>query len=123
MDLALRGQIREWQPQLRMLFLTRITLYKYRLQLPGFELPSAVCDLQLEFDSQLAATLEGMADRLEEKAPRDNHDFRDSFERLESAVRARFPDEPHKTITAELKTFLALSQTAGDLVTSLANKV
>jgi multidrug resistance protein MdtO len=68
-DFALRGQIREWQPQRRMLFVTRITLFKYRLQFPGFELPSAVCDLQLEFDSQLAATLERIADRLEEKAP------------------------------------------------------
>jgi multidrug resistance protein MdtO len=29
-DLALRSQIRKWQPQLRMLFLTRITLFKYR---------------------------------------------------------------------------------------------
>jgi len=29
------------KPQLRTLFLIRITLFKYRLQLPGFELRSA----------------------------------------------------------------------------------
>ena len=40
-DLASRSQIREWQPQLRTLFPIRITLFKYRLQLPGFELRSA----------------------------------------------------------------------------------
>ena len=40
-DLALRNQIRRWQPQLRALFVTRIALMKYRLQLPGFELPDS----------------------------------------------------------------------------------
>ena len=38
-DLALRSRIRRWLPQLRTLFVTRIALLKYRLQLPGFELP------------------------------------------------------------------------------------
>src|SRR5215469_11841173 len=38
-DLALRDRIRRWQPQLRVLFITRITLWKYRMRLPGFELP------------------------------------------------------------------------------------
>jgi hypothetical protein len=51
----LRKQIREWQPQLRMLFLTRITLFNYRLQLTGFELPERVRASQLEFDDRLAA--------------------------------------------------------------------
>jgi hypothetical protein len=41
-DLALRTRILRWQPQLRMLFLTRIALWRYRLQLPGFELPKPV---------------------------------------------------------------------------------
>jgi multidrug resistance protein MdtO len=41
-DLALRERIRKWQPQLRMLFLMRTALIKYRLRLPGFELPEAV---------------------------------------------------------------------------------
>ena len=33
-----------------LLFLTRITLFKYRLQLTGFELPADVLASQLEFD-------------------------------------------------------------------------
>jgi multidrug resistance protein MdtO len=122
-DLALRGQIRECQPQLRMLFLTRITLFKYRLQLPGFELPPAVRASQLEFDSQLAATLESMADRMEQKVPTETHDFEDAFERLESAVRACCTEGPHQSIAIDLKTFLALSRTAESVVMSLANEV
>lgn len=122
-DLALRGQIREWQPQLRMLLLTRITRYKFRLQLPGFELPPEVRALQTEFDGRLAATLELMAKRLENTIPPEHHDLKGAFERLESTVRACCMEEPHQSIAVELKTFLALSRTAEDLVTSLANKV
>lgn len=53
-DLALRDRIRRWQPQLRKLFLTRIALWKYRVQLPGFELPKSVDMAQQEFDHDLA---------------------------------------------------------------------
>jgi multidrug resistance protein MdtO len=86
-DLALRSQLRKWQPQLRMLFLTRITLFKYRLQLTGFELPATVRASQREFDSRLAVVLDGMADRMEGQTPAEDHDFKDAFERLEKAVR------------------------------------
>jgi len=41
-DLALRERIIRWQTQVRMLFLTEIALWKYRAQLPGFELPTAL---------------------------------------------------------------------------------
>ena len=34
-NLALRDRIRQWQTQLRMLFVTRIALWKYRMRLPG----------------------------------------------------------------------------------------
>jgi multidrug resistance protein MdtO len=122
-DLALRRQIREWQPQLRMLFLTRITLFKYRLQLTGFELPAAVRASQLEFDSRLAVILDRMADRMEEKAPTEDQDFRDAFERLEKVVRTCCSEGPQQSIAIELKAFLALSRTAESLVRSLDNEI
>ena len=46
-----------------MLFLTRIPRYKFRLQLPGFELPSEARALQTELDWRLAAILGLMANR------------------------------------------------------------
>jgi hypothetical protein len=106
-----------------MLFVTRITLFKYRLQLPGFELPPAVQASQLEFDGRLAAILERMADRMEEKSPIKDHDLKDAFEPLEIGVRKSRTEDPHQYIAIELKTFLALSQTAESLVMSLANEV
>jgi multidrug resistance protein MdtO len=82
-DLALRDRIRRWQPQLRLLFLTRITLLKFRLQLPGFQLPEPVQLAQQEFDHRLAKTLDAMAERMESKGPEVRESLEDSFERLE----------------------------------------
>ena len=68
-DLALRNRIREWQPNLRMIFITRLVLWKYRARLPGFELPEAIQPAQEEFDERLAKALEGLADRMEDIGP------------------------------------------------------
>ena len=122
-DLMLRRQIREWQPQLRMLFLTRITLFKYRLQLTGFELPERVRASQLEFDDRLAAILETMAERMEERAPKEDHDYKDEFEHLEKVLDSYCTEASHQSIAIEMKTFLALSHTAKSLVMSLAQEI
>jgi hypothetical protein len=106
-----------------MLFLTRITLFKYRLQLTGFELPAAVRASQLEFDSRLAVVLDRMADRIEGQASAEDRDFKDAFERLEKAVRTCCSEEPQRSRAIELQTFLALSRTAKGLVMSLDNEI
>jgi len=122
-DLVLRSQLRKWQPQLRMLFLTRITLFKYRLQLTGFELPAAVRASQLEFDSRLAVVLDRMADRMEGQTPAEDHDFKDAFDRLEKAVRNCCSEGPQRSRAIELQTFLALSRTTKSLIMSLDNEI
>jgi multidrug resistance protein MdtO len=122
-DLMLRKQIREWQPQLRMLFLTRITLFKYRLQLTGFELPERVRASQLEFDDRLAAILETMAERMEGEAPKEGHDYTDEIEQLEKVLRGYRTEASNQSIATEMKTFLALSYTSKNLVMSLAQEI
>ena len=78
----------------------------------------------IQFTSEfLAATLELMSNRVENITLPEHHDLRGTFELLERAVRACCMEGPHHSIAIELKTFLALSQNAEDLVTSLANKV
>jgi multidrug resistance protein MdtO len=121
--LNLRAQIREWQPKLRMLFLTRITLFKYRLQLTGFELPANVLASQLEFDRRLAVILERMADRMEGKEPMEDLDHKDAFDRLEKAVLACCSEGTQQSTAIELKTLLALSRTAESLVLSLEDEI
>jgi multidrug resistance protein MdtO len=64
-DLALRECIRKWQPQLRTLFLMRIASLKYRLQLPGFELPEPVLLSLREYDNRSATLLDAVADWIE----------------------------------------------------------
>ena len=64
-DLRLRDHIRQWQPQLRTLFVMRIASWKYRLQLHGFELPESVRVSQQEYDDRSAAVLEDLANRIE----------------------------------------------------------
>ena len=66
-DLVLRDQIREWQPQLRTLFLLRIAAWKYRVQLSGFELPEGVQAWQRLYDKRSADILNDLADRVEGK--------------------------------------------------------
>lgn len=121
--LQLRSQIRKWPPQLRMLSLTRITLFKYRLQLTGFELPAVVRASQLEFDSRLTMVLDGIADRMEGRTPAEDPDFADAFEHLEKAVRTCSSEGLQRSMAIELKTFLALSRTAESLVMSLEKEI
>jgi hypothetical protein len=67
---------------------------------------------QLEFDSRLATILDKIANRIEEGAPPEDHDFKDALEGLEKAVRTCCSEEPQRSIAIDLQTFLALSHTA-----------
>src|SRR5262249_5884612 len=49
-NLELRSSIRQWQPQLRTLFVMRVASLKYRLELPGFELPESIRLRHQEYD-------------------------------------------------------------------------
>jgi multidrug resistance protein MdtO len=122
-DLALRGRIRQWQPKLRTLFVTRIALLKYRLQLPGFELPELVRVAQEEFDDQLAKMLDGMANRLEGEAPAAKDNLEDSFERLEQTIRTCCSGRPEESFTVELQTFLSLSRNIESVTSSLDKEI
>jgi multidrug resistance protein MdtO len=118
-DLELRDRIRQWQPQLRTFFVVRIALLKYRLQLPGFELPEAARMAQQEFDNLTANLLDGMADRMEGKTPEVDPRSHDSFERLEQTIRACCSEGPQGLLTAHMETFLALSRSIESVTMSL----
>jgi hypothetical protein len=78
---------------------------------------------QLEFDDRLAAILEAMAERMEGKAPKEGHDYRDTFEQLEKVLHGYCTEASNQSIEIEMKTFLALSRTANNLVMSLAQEI
>src|SRR5260370_26831475 len=95
-DLALRDRILQWQPLLRMLFLTRIALWKFRVQLPGFELPEPVVLAQQEFDHHLATTLDGMADRIEGTSSERSDNFLLSLKSLAQSIRTSSSEKSHE---------------------------
>ena len=121
--LVLRDRIREWQPELRTLFLMRIASIKYRLRLPGFELPEPVLLAQKQFDERLAGLLNGMADRLQGKARGETTRLEDSLAHLEDVVRACSPAEPSATLNARRETFLILSRRIENAAVTLDQKI
>jgi len=122
-DLALRGQIMRWQTQVRVLFLMETTWLKYRLQLPGFELPEGLREAQLEFDDEFARTLESMADRFEGKRSTRKVEFENSFKRLERNIQACYSRDSSQQVIAQLQTFQSLCLKIGSLTMSLANEI
>ena len=107
-DLALRDRIRQWQPNLRMLFITRIVLWRYRAGLPGFELPEAMQPAQKEFDNRLATALDGMADRMDGQASTRVDDLTSAYEQLEQAA-LQGPPHQNRELAPQIQSFLLLS--------------
>ena len=96
---------------------------KYRLQLPGFELPEPARVAQQQFDDRLAGMLDGMADRMEGKPPQGTDRVEDAFERLEQTVRNCCSEGPQKLLTAKIQTFLALSRSIENVTISLDKEI
>ena len=107
-DLRLRDRIRQWQPNLRMLFITRVVLWRYRVGLPGFELPAAIQPAQREFDNRLAMALDGMADRMDGKAATRVDDLKSAYAQLEQAA-LQGPPHQKRQLTPQIQSFLLLS--------------
>lgn len=121
-DIAMRAQLLQWQLQLQRIFLARIAMLKYRLRLPGFELPAQVQTIQMEYDGHQAAALEAMADRLEGKAMR-REDSGPSFQSVEQAVQQCCRTEAQANAGAQLSTFISLAHHLDSLVQSLNQEV
>jgi len=121
-DLAWRNRFRQWQPQLRLLFVTEIALWKYRARLPGFELPHTVGAAQQAFDDELARTLEAIADRIEGRPSQE--DFLDeSLARLERAVSTYEGSEPQPATADRFQAFLSLHRRIESLTSSLQKEI
>jgi multidrug resistance protein MdtO len=117
-DLALRNHIRQWQPDLRILFILRLVLWRYRVRLPGFELPEAIQPAQAEFDNRLATELDRMADRWNGDESAQKDDLTSAYAQLEQATWKALPKEQHQ-LTPKIKSFLLLSRRIATLADSL----
>jgi multidrug resistance protein MdtO len=120
--LALRDRIRRWQPQLRTLFLMRVASLKYRLQLPGFELPEAARLSQQRYDDRSAEVLDAMADRIEGHPRQVGPMSEDPFGQLEQKLRACCAKEEQHIAEAHVRSFIILLRGINGLTTSLAEE-
>jgi multidrug resistance protein MdtO len=121
-DLLWRSRIREWQPQLRLIFIADIALWKFRAGLPGFELPRTVGAAQRTFDDELARALEGIADRIEGR-PSQTGPFEVSLASLEGAVSTYEGSEPQPATAGRFAAFLYLHRRNESLTSSLQKEI
>jgi multidrug resistance protein MdtO len=121
-DLAWRSRIREWQPQLRLIFIADIALWKYRAGLPGFESPKTVGAAQRAFDDELARALEAIADRIEGRASQAGL-LEKSLASLERAVSTYEGSEPPPATAGRFAAFLSLHRRIESLTSSLLKEI
>jgi len=121
-DLAWRSRLKQWQPQLRLLFVAEIALWKYRARLPGFELPRTLGAAQRAFHDELARTLEAIVDRIEGRPPQVGL-FEESLERLERAVTTYEGSKLQPGTPDRFQAFLSLHRTIESLTRSLQKEI
>ena len=119
-DLAMRSLIRRTQPQMRVLFIMQIAEWKYRAQLPGFELPEAIAVQQREFDDRLAESLDAMADRVEGRSRGAQETLQDARARLERTIQAY---RPKGTSEGRYDALLLLGRKIESSILSLTNEI
>ena len=122
-NLEVRSYIRQWQPQLRTLFVMRNASLKYRLQLPGFELPQSVRLLQQAYDERSARVLEDLADQIESNSRQARPMSEDSFGHLEQKLHACYAKEEQPVAEAHVRSFITLLRGIDGLTTSLAEEI
>jgi len=119
-NLAFRSRITRAQPELRMLFLTLLAASKYRMRLPGFELPEPVLNIQRELGDDLAGVLETMADRVEGKSSRHANSLEGRVPALERTVETYRSQASRQPSADGFDAFLALHRRLERLTTSLS---
>jgi multidrug resistance protein MdtO len=122
-NLELRSQIRRWQPQLRTLFVMRITSLKYRLQLPGFEWPEIVRIRQQKYDEQSARMLEEMADCIEGDCTAIVRGPDESAELLKWTIEETLAAQSRGLLDGRAQSFITLMQGIDGLTRSLASEI
>ncbi|MBV8052901.1 MAG: FUSC family protein [Acidobacteriaceae bacterium] len=122
-DLVQRSEVLRWQPQVRILFINRVALWRYRAKEPGFELPAAIVAAQQDVDNHLAAALDAMAAKLDGKPPHEDTIPATLLEHLDHAVEASISKESDEVLAARLQTFLSLCRKTKSLTAALQGEI
>jgi multidrug resistance protein MdtO len=101
----------------------RVALLKYRLQLPGFELPESVRLLQQAYDERSARILEEMADRVDGREHSGAGQGEQSAAARKEALRNIELEARRELHPAQAQSFVTLLQAIDVLTTSLAGEI
>jgi hypothetical protein len=101
----------------------RISSLKYRLALPGLELPESVRLRQQEYDEHSAHMLEEMAERIEGNAPAAENSIQESHELLNRTVEEIHGQGPAQLPSGRATSFVALLRSIDELTSSLASEI
>jgi len=105
---------------MRVLFIMQIAEWKYRAQLPGFELPEAIAVEQREFDDRLAESLDAMADRIEGRSRGVQQTLQEARARLERTIQGY---RPKATSEGRYDALLLLGRKIESSILSLTNEI
>ena len=122
-DLEFRAHIRRCQPELRTLFVMRIASLKYRLRVPGFELPETVGLRQQAYDEASARMLEEMADRVEGRAPAITNGAEGPPELLKQKLHDVEAEAFRELPIAQVRSFVTLFREIDVLTHSLSEQI
>lgn len=122
-DMAMRNRIRRWQPRLRTLFVMRVASLKYRLQLPGFELPDQVKIWHRDYDLYAAGPLNDMADWLEGKPTQLRREEKGPLNILKDSLRVYRVPLPPEMFGQYTQSFVTLMEKIDTLTASLVEEV
>jgi multidrug resistance protein MdtO len=119
-SLAVRHQLRVWQPELRSLFLLEIALMWYRLQVSLPDLPAPVLRAWIHFDGEVSALLEGIARafRLEDRSY-EPHNVQMAHSDLEHAILDAYHNQPTPLGRALLEVSARLIELASRLLAEI----
>ena len=101
----------------------RIASSKYRLQLPGFELPEALRIYQHEYDEHSAQMLEEMADAIEGKRGGTRLSAEDVLEPLEQVLKSCCAPGPQRSAADRIDSFVSLLGEIDRLTASLRTEI
>ena len=122
-DLGLRACLLRWQPELRLVFIAQIAILKYRLQLPGFELPVRAREELRELDIRHAALLEDIADLVDGKTTPVKEACGSSVGALEQIARESVLSGTSEPRAEHLQSLLPLAKRAEDLIRNLQENI
>jgi multidrug resistance protein MdtO len=122
-DIETRSRLLQWQIQLRIIFITRIALLKYRLRLAGFELPDAILEAQKTFDSRLGERIDSLADFLEKRADLTREPPHPLLPLIAEPIQEYLRTEPASATLVALHSLMPLCARVDSLISELAGDI